>query len=129
MDYMFVTYKPTSDDFCMGCHMATYSSDYEISYELTEDALIERWGHFLFLNMNLDCNEVGYDFWVFRNGLPVPDDVPALYKKALVIANEKQADKTRREAEATATAKARKAEYDKGQRQETYEKLKKEFSE
>lgn len=30
MTYIVIAYKPTSDDICMGQHMATYDSDFVI---------------------------------------------------------------------------------------------------
>lgn len=69
--YMFVAYKPNSSDYCMGCHMASYSSDFIFKNHLTREELIEEWALVLFKNATLDYNEEGYEFRIFNNGVNV----------------------------------------------------------
>lgn len=66
--YIFIAYKPDSDDYCRGCVVARYGSDFV--HEPTNDAqrLAKIWGNCLFKNKTLDCNEVGYDIIIYRNG-------------------------------------------------------------
>lgn len=41
--FIFVAYKPDSEDTCRGCQMASYSSDFIFQPNLTEDEVIEAW--------------------------------------------------------------------------------------
>jgi hypothetical protein len=67
MIYTFIAYKPDSDDFCRGCHMASYSSDFCLEIGLDREGLINMWANFLFKNKVLQCNEDGYDFVVLSS--------------------------------------------------------------
>ncbi len=51
--------------------MASYSSDHKVKNWLTVEALTEELAACLHRNMNLDCNEAGYRFWIFKNGVMV----------------------------------------------------------
>jgi hypothetical protein len=72
--YLFIARKDSSEDYCRGHRMASYSSDFEMKNFLTRDELIKLWAEYLQKNMNLDCNESGYAFAVFRDGTKLFDD-------------------------------------------------------
>lgn len=65
MKYLVVSYKASSDDYCRGCHMASYSSDHHIEI-LTKDEAID---HVSTLEATqLSVNECGYDHWIYEMG-------------------------------------------------------------
>lgn len=51
--YFLIANKPDSADYCMGCLMESYPSDYIEEHNLTEEALIERIAE-------LDSKPLGY---------------------------------------------------------------------
>jgi hypothetical protein len=67
--YLLIEYKTDSTDYCSGCRMASYSSDHQVHNFLTAEQLVEKWAKYLHRNLNLDCNEAGYEFWIFKNGV------------------------------------------------------------
>lgn len=69
--FLFVANKPSSSDYCRGCLMASYSSDYIMENMLTAEQLVKQWAECLHRNMNLDCNEAGYEFHIFKDGIKV----------------------------------------------------------
>lgn len=69
MNYTLIAYKPSSDDYCRGCHMASYSSDQDLFFSQSEDEIIEEWVKIKVRNENLDTNEVGYETTLLINGL------------------------------------------------------------
>lgn len=72
MNYILICYKPSSDDYCRGCHMASYSDDFKSFGLLTREKLIEKWAEFKSKEMRI--NEVGYSFQVYYKGFRVFDD-------------------------------------------------------
>ena len=127
--------------------MATYQSDHEVYAELTEEELIERWSEYLFKNMNLDCNEDGYTFWIFKDGTQIINQSSTcwlydeegnenkeeiettnnLQQKAQTLAKEKNERAKAAKAKAEEEANRKRTEYEKLRRAAEYEKLKKEF--
>ena len=127
--------------------MATYPSDHEVHAELTEEELVERWSGYLFKNMNLDCNEDGYTFWIFKDGTQIIDQssicwlydedgnenkeeietVNGLQQKAQALAKVKDERAKAAKAKAEEEANRKRAEADKLRRAAEYEKLKREF--
>lgn len=71
--FIFIAYKSDSVDYCKGCRMASYSSDFYICDALDEVELIKKWSEYLLKNMELDCNEDGYIFHIFKHGVRVYD--------------------------------------------------------
>jgi hypothetical protein len=39
--YLVICYKPSSDDYCRGCHMASYDSDLQICKFEKEEEVVE----------------------------------------------------------------------------------------
>jgi hypothetical protein len=72
--YLFIARKDDSADYCRGCLMASYSSDFEIQNYLSREELVEKWVDYLYKNMNLDINESGYNFYIYENGVQVWKD-------------------------------------------------------
>ena len=63
MNFLVVSYKPNSDDYCRGCHMASYSSAFEQNIYKTEDEVVE---HIAKLDAEeLDCGEEGYEHTIY----------------------------------------------------------------
>lgn len=67
--YLLVAYKPDSADYCKGCLMASYSSDFVRYNNLSREDLVKRWGELLAKNMNLEFGEAGYIFHIFEDGV------------------------------------------------------------
>jgi len=72
--FLIVAYKPDSVDYCRGCRMESYSADHAVTNMLTADALVDLWAVYLLKNLNLGCNESGYGFWIFKDGIKVFDE-------------------------------------------------------
>lgn len=72
--FILIAHKPSSEDHCRGCLMASYSSDLEIFSDLSEDDLIQTWAKYLHYNMNLKHGEYGYEFWLFKDGIKVIEE-------------------------------------------------------
>jgi hypothetical protein len=51
--------------------MASYQSDFVIENNLTREKLVKTWAEYFHKNMNLDCNEAGYTFFVFDEGVQI----------------------------------------------------------
>ena len=66
MNYLILAYKRDNDDYCMGCHMASYSSNFQ--YLNTNDR--EKAIRFLVdkINFKGDDREAGYRFTIFIDG-------------------------------------------------------------
>lgn len=143
--YIFIAYKPDSADYCRGCHMGSYSSDFILADDITEKELIEKWAEALYRNETLDSNEVGFDIYVFthgclwwNNGCPTccpdediegwEDDIDALHDKAEKLCKHMVAAKKEAEALAAKKTKEKQAAEDKERRRKEYEKLSKEFN-
>lgn len=154
--YLFIAQKPDSTDYCRGCRMASYSSDFFIENMLNREQLVKRWAEYIQKNMNLDCNETGYDFYVFKNGVKLfeeqytrwdgaeryedqwcdeaeleeKDDmaeISEIFSEATALANKLQGDKITKQEKEKAEEIKKEAEKAKQERQALYEKLKKEF--
>ena len=69
--YILIAYKPSSEDYCRGCLMASYGADHEVFDDLSVDDLVEKWADYIYANMHLGCGERGYSFWIFRDGIKV----------------------------------------------------------
>lgn len=72
--YLFVAYKEDSDDYCRGCHMASYSSDFRMENHQTRDEIIQLVANYLFRNTQTKINERGYEIHVFRDGFQIVAD-------------------------------------------------------
>lgn len=80
--YFLIAYKPNSDDYCRGCHMASYSSNFESHANLTQPKLVEELAKLLFYNYYTQTGESGYSYQILRDGVLVHDsieDKPATY--------------------------------------------------
>jgi hypothetical protein len=68
-----LAYKSDSEDVCRGCHMASYSSDFQFRSSMDRTEVAEFLAGLMFANKHLDTNEGGYEFtWLF-NGEENPD--------------------------------------------------------
>jgi len=153
--YLFIAYKPDSDDYCRGCRMASYSADFISANHLAEDQLVSVWADVLFKNLNLDYNEAGYEIQVYDNGVKVWDGnysccdspydedmdddevdkrdreyverIAPIHDNAVTEAQRLQNDKKEKEALAAAAKRQIDDQAMAEQRRQQYEKLKKEF--
>jgi hypothetical protein len=67
--YLFIAKKDYSSDYCMGCHMASYHSDFELRNWLSREELIKVRSEYLHKNMNMRINEAEYEFYIFKQGI------------------------------------------------------------
>ena len=77
--FIFIAYKPSSEDYCRGCLMASYGAAHEVYSDLDEKELVEKWASYLYDNMDLDYGEVGYRFWLFMDGKKVIEETYHCY--------------------------------------------------
>lgn len=123
--YAFIAYKSNSDDSCMGCHVASYSSDLELQTQLNQQQLVDVWAGILNRNMNLDINELGYEVTVLENGIPV--DLPEIKSAAEAQAAALQAEQEESKRIAAEQKKQQEDQVAAEQRRQQYEKLRQEF--
>lgn len=67
--YLLIAYKPSSEDYCRGCCMEHYSSDFIIQDNLSYKEVIEKYSDILVINTKMDCNEIGYRIFIYRDGI------------------------------------------------------------
>lgn len=72
--YTFIAYKRNSDDYCRGCHMASYGSDFICLHNLTQAELTKEWAHVIEKNAAMAANEMGYRTTILRGAIRVVDD-------------------------------------------------------
>lgn len=123
-NFILIAYKPNSEDYCRGCHMASYSSDLQQLETDNEQELIDFWAGLL--ATKLDHNEEGYEFTLYG-----ADDIyekhydlstAAEAKAAVLIANRKEAEQLKEQA-----AKQRKAKQEEDRERAQFEALSKKF--
>ena len=66
--YLLIAHKPSSSDYCRGCLMASYRSGFNIENHLDWEQLKEQYAKYVLANQNLDCNEAGWELYVFKDG-------------------------------------------------------------
>lgn len=66
MKIIIIAYKPDSEDYCRGCHMASYGSDFIIETFTNAEEMITLVKEIL--NRKMRVNEVGYTITVIVNG-------------------------------------------------------------
>ena len=59
--FCLYAYKESSEDYCKGCHMASYSSNFIRREGVTEEELIGTLVEIINVNKNLGMGESGYD--------------------------------------------------------------------
>lgn len=69
--YIFIAHKRDSADYCRGCLMQSYASDFVYEYALNKEELITTWADYLAKNKKLQCNEAGYDFYIWKHGIQI----------------------------------------------------------
>jgi hypothetical protein len=144
MSYLFYAYKPDSDDYCKGFHMASYYGDVVFQPEIDEAEVVQLWAGCLLKNKSLETNEAGYEeITVLLDGRTLRSleydydniDLYNQFKMAIYdmerLANE-QADKDLAEIKAKELAEKEKQKLADKARQEAYERkqlelLKKKF--
>ena len=72
--YTVIAYKPDSNDYCMGCHMASYSSDMQWLSSENEEEVAQFIAEFIKKNHFSECGEDNYEFTYLYNGLENPYD-------------------------------------------------------
>lgn len=72
--YTFVAYKGDSADYCRGCHMASYSSDFCLDTCLKREEIVKLLAKYTLKNQELKINESGYSVYVFKDGIKFIDD-------------------------------------------------------
>lgn len=64
--YIFIAYKPNSDLYSMGCHVASHTSDFKHQTIESKDQLIGVWSNILLENMKCEAGEAGYEVAVYE---------------------------------------------------------------
>lgn len=111
--FTLVAYKPNSNDYCMGCHVESYSSDLAIESGLSKEELIERIA--LLKARILGPNEEGYEMHIFAGGVPLADTElrGEITQKSEDLGKTYLENAKKNAAERTAAERARKAEEDR----------------
>lgn len=73
--YTFIAYKPDSDDYCRGCHMCSYASDFISEQRLDREELVREWANVMVKNENTRVSEKGYEVQVYENGILIEDEI------------------------------------------------------
>lgn len=67
--YTLIAYKPNSDDYCSGCLMDSYSSDFVEATGIRQ-YIINALSRVLVENASLKINEIGYNhIYLYKNGI------------------------------------------------------------
>jgi len=121
--YLLIAYKPNSNDYCRGCHMASYSSDF-IHYESDNfDHIVQKLAECY--AFETDCGEAGYEeIHVYG---PSDEKVAEVYSAARLRSEEIAAERKRLAEVAAAKKRTEDAEKEKARRLAEFERLKKEF--
>lgn len=69
MNYTLIAYKPNNDDYCMGCHMASFSSDFELFCTTSEEELLDKWLDIRKAERQFDEHEAKYEITILFNGI------------------------------------------------------------
>lgn len=72
MLYTLVAYKSNSSDYCRGCLMASYGSDFELWTGTELETLADRWASLLDRNRKMERGEDGFEVTLLINGVPAP---------------------------------------------------------
>ena len=67
--YLLIVQKPYSEDYCRGCHMASYSDYFEMYNYLSASELTDKMVKYLVKNKDLGINEAEYELHVFTEGV------------------------------------------------------------
>jgi hypothetical protein len=104
-----LAYKSESEDYCRGCVMARYSSDFKWKSSMDRGEIEEFLADIMFANKHLDTGESGYDITFLFNGEECNDvtdiawDMDAIRKELVLEATAlyivKENDFQRKEAE------------------------------
>lgn len=140
LNYTLVAYKENSDDYCRGCVMARYDSDFEYLTTQSEEELISWWASYKTMNAFMEYNESGYGFFFFINGIHSDDysgegddweekynHIKSIKKRVDALADEKIKTKKAEEAEKERQKEVAQQQYCDQQERQQYEKLKKKF--
>ncbi len=126
--YALFANKPDSADYCMGCCMESYPSDYIIERNLTEEALIERIAELD--SKRLGRNESGYDFTWIEEPPPTEDDTEENRIRDLIHVRTKQLTEKREAAEEAEKEAKKTADRERAEARERaeFERLKSKFT-
>ncbi len=150
--YTLTLHKPDSDDYCRGCHMASYPGNFEFIYDISEEKLISTVADYM--TVKLEYHEVGYSSYihVYHNGhlsviniehhsgdLYFKDETDAtgediqvlaeLIEKIKIAYKEKKEFKEKEEARLKKEAELKKLEESKARELAEFNRLKKKFEE
>jgi hypothetical protein len=75
MYYTMISYKPHSEDYCRGCHMASYRADFQTDIGITKEDLVKKLSEHMFADKDHGCGEAGYGFLIFQNGINIYDSI------------------------------------------------------
>ena len=105
--YILVAYKPDSDDYCRGCHMASYSSDHEVIETDDRAHIVDAYAKYL--SFEPQINERKYELTFFcdsdEESLAIQSEADIISKEMLTtrkanreIARKAQEEQDKREA-------------------------------
>ena len=91
MNLTIIAYRPNGDDYCMGCHMGSSTSDLDIIqiYDISEAS--ERISHYLFENMIKDLEYEDYEITILFDGQEANTETRRMCKEDIMEAAQKRA--------------------------------------
>jgi len=141
--YLLIAYKPNSSDYCRGCLMASYSSDFIKEDNLDQDELIKTLADIYYKNKHLAGFESGYDYWIYSNAIqvdgismvnnegdyvnPTGEDYQKITESAEALCKKRIDDESAIQRKSKEEARLKHAEELKAKREKEYKKLKEEF--
>lgn len=70
-DYTFIAYRPSHEDYCRGCLMQSWSSDFMLEAGLTRNQVTTLVANTLAANAVDEPRAPEWDFYVLRRGVPI----------------------------------------------------------
>ena len=90
--YILIVYKPNSNDYCRGCHMASYSSDHEIIDTDDRSYVVDAYAKYL--SFEPQCGEEEYEISLFcdseEESLAIGREADIISKEMVANRNEKK---------------------------------------
>ena len=128
MKYTLKAYKPNSEDYCMGCHMASYESDCIEKYDLSEDELIKKIAEIEAIELGM--NEAVYDisYYIYQ---PIPSisdkKREEIDKKSALLAKEIKEEREKEKVKLERQKEKERLEKEKQKELATFEALKEKY--
>lgn len=120
MKYTIVVYKPYSDEYCLGCLMNTYDSDFDIQSFDNEEKAAKFLSEYMFRNTLMDRFEDGYEHYIINGDICESESID---RTARCICDEKVKEYKRKVAKQKAQEEKEAQEVKENEERKLYKKL------